>query len=584
MKKLVPLLALLCSASAINAVGEKVFDRDVIMNGALDVEGVATLASLIVNTDATINGPIDLNGNVSINGNRLNINGNNGRTNIAGSLNVGGNTTLNALTAGAGMLDSLSIANGGDLRITGSTRLLGQLSLNQDAVMFDVMGSATFNGPLNVNNDVFIANDKSLYVNMIEPVDPTTSTTFSGNIYLERGLDVKLGTTLEGLLHVLDDALLHELLRVLGDALFEGNVRIGGNLTVTGTTNLNVNIQPQKPLTQAGSAVTAGNNPKAIAFSPLGEFVSAVSDGKVEIFEVDDSGNLSESAISTFTSEDGPAAIAWSPNWSLSTGGFVAITNADNHTVQVLPVDVDGNLSAPIASRLTGINPIDISFSPLGDYVFVTNQNASSNNVQTFGVDTSGNLSPVISTRNIPLVPESASWSPNWSSLDGGLIAIASDEPAVQIRRIDTSGNISSIVSSQFTASQPKSVSISPEGNYVAVANASGTVQVFGLDDVGNLSSAAISSQLTGSSPARIVWSPNWSVSTGGHIAVTSSNSNIAQIFDVDASGNISAQAGYANTGPNPGSIAWSPLGNIIGAANAGPGNLIQTFDVSSFS
>jgi len=361
----------------------------------------------------------------------------------------------------------------------------------------------------------------------------------------------------------------------------------------SGATNFNgkVTIKPLTALTNTGGTTkgiinrntsqtrTPNNGPATVAFSPLSNYVAVTNqnNNNVEIFGVDGLGNIS-STLSLHATGNAPTSVTWSPNWSVSTGGLIAVANNNDNTIQTFSVNPSGTVSSVLSSQTAGISPYAVAWSPNGGFLAAVNNN-NRNTVETLSVDLSGNLSPAGSA-STDVSPLSVAWSPNWSNTTGGFIVIANSAGnSLQSFSVDTSGNLL-LVSDVATASVPSSVAISPHGNFVAVANQNGNnIQTFSLDASGHLSSAAISSQLVGPAPIALIWSPTWSNTTGGSLAVISSYANMIQIFDVNTSGNISSlQVGYANTGSYPYSLSWSPSGSYIAVTNTGSNN-VQIFN-----
>jgi len=411
----------------------------------------------------------------------------------------------------------------------------------------------------------------TVFADIIKP-SGTQTTEFSKNVIVDKDLVTK------------------------GNATISGNLTVSGGtfhgLNVTGATNLKgkVTIAPIKAATKIGTtkisgASTAGG-PSSVSFAPMGNFIAVVnqSSNNVQTFSVDSSGNLS-SVTSTKSTGNNPNSVAWAPHWSGSTGGFIAVANRDGNTIQIFGVDTSGHISSVISSQTTSGGPIALAWSPnwsvsTGGLVAVSNN--SGNTVQIFGVDTSGNLSSVISTQSVTN-STSIAWSPNWSVTTGGLIAINDmTDNTLQTFTVDTSGNLSSAVDTATIGVTGSPVAFSPLGNFIAIANADGgTIQIFSVNGSGNLSSEAISTQIVGNQPSSVTWSPHWSNGSGGLIALVNSYGNTARFFSVDTDGNLSSsQVGYSNTGTYPYSVAWAPNNAFIVVANSGS-NSIQTFSTT---
>ena len=473
---------------------------------------------------------ISLNNNTSIEGNN----------DVGGNLNVLGNTSI-----------------GGVLETDGDSRIKANLSVSD---------SITVYGTINARGGLVSLDDATFQRNIQTASIRTNS------------LDVSYGTNLGG------------------------DVSISGDFNVIGNTNLHgkVYIKPLIALTETVSAYT-GPDPVSVAWSPnwdpnTGGFIAVANrtgwsstEGTIRTFHVDASGNLS-SVISTQRTDHTCPSVAWSPS-----GDFLAVVNRQESVsggkIKIFGVDVDGNIINlfGVHERSIAGKPISVTWSPSwspssGGFIAVAvNKDASFVNdyVTTTQVDTSGVIGYFYDyNRQITSAGAySVAWSPNWDSESGGLIAAVSSN-SLQTLSINTSGNISSAISSKPATSAPHSTVWSPLGDFIAVANQYQTLQIFSVDVLGNFLST-IRSQPTRSGGYSVAWSPNWNSETGGLIAIANVDSNTIQIFDVDAEGNLSSsEVGYANTGSSPYSLAWSPLGDFIAVVNNGS-NTVQVFPVN---
>jgi hypothetical protein len=448
------------------------------------------------------------------------------------------------------------------LSVTGATKLDGGLTMDTNkfvvangtgntsiAGILGVTGAATF------NNGVTIINGKKLYINEINPVDHTITTSFGGNILINnnKNLDVT------------------------------GNVNVDGNLTVSETTTLNGSayVQTNDDLVFKDQ-VTSSSYPVFVGFSPNGNFIATVGD-TLKIFSVNSCGSLSSEAISTrlisYSPSASPYSAAWSPIWSEAAGGLiaVAINSLSENNIAIFRVDIFGNTTL-ISTVNIDKGDTSIAWAPLGNFVAVAIQDIQpmgTNVVQTFSVDTEGNISSVKSGECLTGdSPNSVKWAPAWSLTSGGFIILVNSgsDSAIQTFSVDTSGNISAI-STKTVGNDPRSVDWSPNwsnesGGFVAVSNFSTkNIQVFTVDGSGNLSDTAVSSESAGY--GLIAWAPTWDEESGGFIAIPNDNDSentLVQIFSIDISGNISQSAvcSVEKSGICCFSIDWSKIGNNI--------------------
>jgi len=154
-----------------------------------------------------------------------------------------------------------------------------------------------------------------------------------------------------------------------GSSIATYSVDISGNLSST------ISSQPAAP------------NALSIAWAPQDNLIAISSYyATVQIFDTDSSGVLS-SIISSQPSRgtNMSNSLAWSPNWSITLGGFFAIANGPTNSVQIFSADTLGNLSrSEVGYANTYGTPQSLSWSPVGDFIIVANAYGSSYNIQIF--------------------------------------------------------------------------------------------------------------------------------------------------------------------------------------------------------
>lgn len=322
------------------------------------------------------------------------------------------------------------------------------------------------------------------------------------------------------------------------------------------------------------SRTTTSAYPSAITFSPLGNFVAIISNGSFQTFSVSASGILSSTAISTRTIA--ASSISWSP-----VGNYIAVAdNSANYAIRVYGVDATGHITSSEISHTnlgTSFYSGQVTWSPSGKYIAVNgiNLSTSKHSIKIFGIDTKGHISSSVIS-SLVITPNAViAWSPLSNFI------LMTDYSKIYIFGVSNTGHItSSARSSQYTAVESYTMAWSPNwsstsGGVVAVLSyGSNTIQTFSVSTSGILSSTATSSQTTRTAPGAIAWSPK-----GNLIAVTSEEGNTIQTFNVDSSGRLSSatEAGYGNTVASPNSIAWSSKTGIIAITNSSS-NTIQTF------
>lgn len=388
------------------------------------------------------------------------------------------------------------------------------------------------------------------------------------------------------LITLTENVSINKNLTTSGNITDDGTLSVGGTLDVTGDTNLNgkVSIKPLIPLTKI-SQTTIGAVPTSVTFSPSGNFVviTNYSVPNIQTFSVDGSGNLSSAISSQNTTRSNAKKVSWSPS-----GNFIAVVSQDGSgsLVQIFSVDGTGNISSSISSQaLTTNNVYDVAWAPTwspvsGGLIVILDQSY----LKTFSVDISGNLSSVIGSQSF-LSGRAVSWFPNWSPTTGGFIAAINDV-FMGTYSVDISGNLSSIISSQLIAQYPYSAACAPADNLVAVGSNNAAIQILNINSSGTLLSVIGSQSLRGGCIVNsLAWSPNWSLLTGGFFAIANYQKNTVQIFSTDASGHPSElEVGYANTYGYPQCLSWSPVGDFIVVANASSLSYnLQTFSTAEF-
>jgi predicted acyltransferase (DUF342 family) len=214
--------------STLDVTGESTFNNNVLVK-----QGATTKASIALSSgNITTEGNVSADGSLYVNTDRFVVNGTNGNTDIAGTLDVAGATAL------ANTLD-----------VTGATTLTSTL---------DVTGESTFNNNVlvkqgattkasialssgNITTEGNVSADGSLYVNTDRFVVNGTN----GNTDIAGTLDVAAATTLASTLDVTGATTLNDDVSIINGKTFtvgDGASSMGGSLTVTGTTTLNDNV------------------------------------------------------------------------------------------------------------------------------------------------------------------------------------------------------------------------------------------------------------------------------------------------------------------------------------------------------
>lgn len=472
--------------------------------------------------------------------------------------------------------------NSGTLTVVKATALDGGLTMDTNKfTVANGTGNTTIAGTLNVTGAAALNGGLTMDTNKFTVANGTGNTVIAGTLNVTGATALNGGFTIDTNKFTVADG--------------TGNTTIGGTLNVTSNATINGiihnnNICMQKHIDEVSSdavstlSLAQDSNPQIVIWSPnwseeTGGLIAIANQisNTIQILSIDVNGNLS--AINSQITSSIPLSIDWSPN-----GDFIAALSANN-TVQTFGVNSSGTLSSELTSRPTYAGARSVKWSPhwsttTGGLIAVINSDTRSD-VQTFGVDTNGVISPEISAKTINSEPVSISWSPNWSATTGGLIAITNNgtNKTIQTFGVSTDGILSDEIDSHAISDfSPQSITWSPSGSFIAITNqtSQNTIKIFGIDASGNIvnevSTLAVESGLI----TDIAWSPTWSPLTGGFIAALNNdgeNGNTVNIFTLDTDGTTLTLYKTLTAGNNPESVAWSPTGDFIAVITYGSNN-----------
>jgi cytoskeletal protein CcmA (bactofilin family) len=216
-----------------------------------------------------------------------------GNIDTAGTLNVGGATTLESsltVTGSATLKDTLTVNSTSELK--------GAVTANSTLT---VTGSATFKNNVNVSGDTTTIGSEYVNTNLFvggngkvtgsfEVVSATTldsTLTVTGSATFKSTLNVTGATTIDGLTTINDSAVVNGVLTVTGNTQLGGNLYVSGNLEVLGSAT-NVTIQSQ-------TVEIDDNIIRLNAYSPFQRYAG---------FEVIDSGSAGISASMVWDSQN----------------------------------------------------------------------------------------------------------------------------------------------------------------------------------------------------------------------------------------------------------------------------------------
>jgi len=211
--------------------------------------------------------------------------------------------------------------------------------------------------------------------------------------------------------------------------------------------------------------------------------------------------------------------------------GLLYVTTQGNTSVSAWAIDLStGAITTNNNATATGNKATSIVFTPSGDAAFVAN--SQDNTVSTFTVNTDGTLATTSNTQPTGTTPLALSMDPG-----GKFLFVANQGTFNQIQ----SGSISvfSVSGSQLTE-----VSGSPF-------------------------STALPTDVSGSGPASVAISPN-----GQYLYVANQFSNTVEAFAVDSSGALILPGTVYPVGTAPSAVTFSPDGNFIFVTNQGTNNI----------
>jgi 6-phosphogluconolactonase (cycloisomerase 2 family) len=342
-----------------------------------------------------------------------------------------------------------------------------------------------------------------------------------------------------------------------------------------------------------GTNADTGTYPRALAFSPNGDFLAVANyqSGTVSMFSVAANGQLTPIGTPTAAPAGeypsyAPQGVAFSPN-----GDLLATSDYEDSSVALFTVSGTGALTAITqntpANADTGSDPLGLQFSPSGSLLAVPN--GSSSTVSMYTVTGGGQLTPVTQSPttngDADYGPDTVSFSPN-----GSLLATANGiNDTVSVFTVSAGGALTPITQNPASNADAGADTVggtfSPSGTLFVTVNQGGTLSVFGINGSGALSPVAqnpASNADTGDNPYAIAFSPN-----GALVAVPNATDDTISLFEISSSGALTpitqTPASNGDTSGDPYSIAWSPNGNLIATSNIYDSSTTEGNDVSVF-
>ena len=259
----------------------------------------------------------------------------------------------------------------------------------------------------------------------------------------------------------------------------------------SGSTNVSAYlIDAAGSLGQIGTVSVAPNVPSSIAISPNGSFAFVATNNGVYALTINATTGLpTVVGGSPFSAGTNPNAVTVSPN-----GKFLYVANGGG-TVSAYRINsTTGELTSIGAAVAAGTSPSGVTVSPDGSFLYVSNQ--GSNNVSAYTITAgSGALVPLGGGIGNPFLagtnPRGVTVSPN-----GQFLYVANGGGNVSAYTIVTGSGVlvplNILLGNPYPAgTNPTDVTISPDGQFLYVANGgvggSGTVSAYSITPVNGI-------------------------------------------------------------------------------------------------
>jgi YVTN family beta-propeller protein len=297
----------------------------------------------------------------------------------------------------------------------------------------------------------------------------------------------------------------------------------------------------------AGTAITVGNNPIAIAITPDGATAYVVNQGSNSVTPIDTATNTAGTAITVGTQ---PVGVAITPD-----GATAYVANRSSNSVT--PIDTATNTAGTAIT--VGTQPLAVAITADGATAYVAN-------------NASGNVTPIDTATNTAGTAITVGTQPFGIAITpDGATAYVANNASSNVTPIDTATNTAGAAIA--VGSQPLAIAITPDGATAYVAN-QGSNNVTPIDTATNTAGTAIT---VGTSPRGVAITPDGATA---YVANFSSNS----VTPIDTATNTAGTAITVGTGPF--GIAITPDQSPTAAFSASAVTIGQatSFDASASS
>lgn len=413
-----------------------------------------TVAATTGNT--TIAGTLGVKGNLTVNTSKFTTNATTGNTTIAGTLGVAGTSNLAALnTSRVATLNSLGVTNDatidGTLQVAEAATLSETLDVGEKDINLVLKSTKTTSWPTSLSwapqsNFVVVWNnnfsDWTIQTFGVGPTGIISDPISSQSVEYGKVVAWAPQNNFIAVLSSENDAIPAKI-RIFG-------VDDSGTLTaVIWTQSLSLNwpttfcwspngnfiavLDEENSIHIFGVDITGHMSSEIsslvvstesalvsdmLKWSSSGNFIAVMDDNNIITLGVDETGHFT-SAISSQTIEGRIRSLAWSPNSDL-----IVVTEINNNTIQLFGVDNTGNISSKISSQSTGDVPYLATWSPSGNLVAINISEGSGfdriDKTQLFRINADLSISALGYSQAFDRNAYDMAWSPN-----GDFIAVA---------------------------------------------------------------------------------------------------------------------------------------------------------------
>jgi 6-phosphogluconolactonase (cycloisomerase 2 family) len=302
-------------------------------------------------------------------------------------------------------------------------------------------------------------------------------------------------------------------------------------------------------LTQlTGSPISAGQAVQSIVIHPSKKFLYAANSGEgdVSLYTISTVGVLTEVTPRTVVGT-APTLLAMD-----SAGAFLYVGNTGSFNISVFSISASTGALTPVGSPFPiGLNPISMTLSPSGGFLYVTGQVQNTGIIEAFAV-TQG-VPTVVA--NSPFTTGNAPYGLTIAPGGGFLYTANLLDNSISEFPINADGSLglANVVGEQYSG--PNALLIDKSGKYMYVANQGSTnLAAYSIGSDGGLTLLTTSPFGTAASPNVIA-----SDSAGKYLFVGNQKSPVIQSFSLAASTGVLTSVSTYSVAGAPTSIAITP-------------------------